>query len=48
MGLDIGAFTPFLYAFREREYILDLFEMVCGARLTYSYFTIGGIDARSA
>jgi len=41
-GLDIGAFTPFLYAFREREYILDLFEMICGARLTYSYFTIGG------
>lgn len=41
-GLDIGAITPFLYAFREREYILDLFEMVCGARLTYSYFTIGG------
>lgn len=41
-GLDMGAFTPFLYAFREREYILDLFEMVCGARLTYSYFTIGG------
>lgn len=41
-GLDIGAFTPFLYSFREREYILDLFEMVCGARLTYSYFTIGG------
>ena len=41
-GLDIGAFTPFLYAFREREYILDLFEMVCGARLTYSYLTIGG------
>ncbi len=41
-GLDLGAFTPFLWAFREREYILDLFEMVCGARLTYSYFTIGG------
>ncbi len=41
-GLDLGAFTPFLYAFREREYILDLFEMVCGARLTYSYLTIGG------
>ena len=41
-GLDIGAFTPFLYAFREREYVLDLFEMVCGARLTYSFFTIGG------
>ncbi|MCC7146996.1 MAG: NADH-quinone oxidoreductase subunit D [Phycisphaeraceae bacterium] len=41
-GLDIGAFTPFLYSFREREFILDLFEMVCGARLTYSYFTVGG------
>jgi NADH-quinone oxidoreductase subunit D len=41
-GLDIGAFTPFLYAFREREYVLDLFEMVCGARLTYSYLTVGG------
>ncbi|MCX5661993.1 MAG: NADH-quinone oxidoreductase subunit D [Planctomycetota bacterium] len=41
-GLDIGAFTPFLYAFREREYILDLFEIVCGARLTYSFLTIGG------
>ena len=41
-GMDLGAFTPFLYAFREREYILDLFEMVCGARLTYSYLTIGG------
>jgi len=42
-ALDIGAFTPFLYAFREREYILDLFEMICGARLTYSYYTIGGL-----
>ncbi|MFH1419145.1 MAG: NADH-quinone oxidoreductase subunit D [Planctomycetota bacterium] len=42
-GLDIGAFTPFLYAFREREWILDLFESLCGARLTYSYITIGGV-----
>ncbi|MEP0844946.1 MAG: NADH-quinone oxidoreductase subunit D [Phycisphaerae bacterium] len=42
-GLDMGAFTPFLYAFRERERILDLFEAVCGARLTYSYITIGGV-----
>ncbi len=41
-GMDIGAFTPFLYAFREREYILDLFEATCGARLTYNYLTIGG------
>ncbi len=42
-GLDMGAFTPFLYAFREREFILDLFEAACGARLTYSYATIGGL-----
>ncbi|MDD4891989.1 MAG: NADH-quinone oxidoreductase subunit D, partial [Phycisphaerae bacterium] len=42
-GLDMGAFTPFVYAFRERELILDLFEAVCGARLTYSYITIGGV-----
>ncbi len=42
-GLDLGSFSPFLYAFREREHILDLFEEVCGARLTYSYITIGGV-----
>ncbi len=42
-GLDMGAFTAVLYAFREREYILDLFEAACGARLTYSYITIGGV-----
>jgi NADH-quinone oxidoreductase subunit D len=41
-GLDLGTFSPFLYAFREREKILDLFEETCGARLTYSYLTIGG------
>ncbi len=42
-GLDMGAFTPFLYCFREREMILDLFEAACGARLTYSYLTVGGV-----
>ncbi|WP_417847733.1 NADH-quinone oxidoreductase subunit D [Thalassoglobus sp.] len=41
-GLDLGSFSPFLYAFREREIVLDLFEEACGARLTYSYLTIGG------
>src|SRR3982751_3278401 len=41
-GLDLGSFSPFLYAFREREQVLALFEDVCGARLTYSYLTIGG------
>ena len=42
-GLDIGACTPFLYAFREREWIQALFEKICGARLTYSYIRIGGV-----
>ncbi|MFQ6136973.1 MAG: NADH-quinone oxidoreductase subunit D [Candidatus Hydrothermarchaeales archaeon] len=42
-GLDIGAITPLFYAFREREYIMDLFEAVCGARLTYSYIVPGGV-----
>ncbi len=42
-GLDMGAFTPFLYCFREREYILDLFEQLCGARLTLSYINVGGV-----
>ncbi|RIK87283.1 MAG: NADH-quinone oxidoreductase subunit D [Planctomycetota bacterium] len=44
-GLDLGTFSPFLYAFREREKILDLFEEACGARLTYSYITVGGATA---
>ncbi len=42
-ALDIGAMTVFLYCFRDREAILDLFEMVCGARLTTTYFRIGGV-----
>ena len=42
---DMGAFmTPLLYMFREREKILDLFEMVCGQRLTYNYMRIGGLS----
>jgi NADH-quinone oxidoreductase subunit D len=42
-GLDLGAFTPFLYMFREREWMMALFEKICGARLTYSYIRIGGV-----
>lgn len=42
-ALDIGAMTVFLYCFREREILLDLFEELCGARLTFSYPRIGGI-----
>ena len=42
---DCGAyFTPFLYMFREREKIVDLFEMVTGQRLTYNYMRIGGVS----
>jgi NADH-quinone oxidoreductase subunit D len=42
-AMDIGAMTVFLYAFRERELILDLFEEYCGARLTYNCMRIGGL-----
>ncbi|MEW6068065.1 MAG: NADH-quinone oxidoreductase subunit D [Nitrospirota bacterium] len=42
-ALDIGAMTVFLYCFREREWILELFEMICGARLTVTYPRIGGV-----
>jgi len=42
---DMGAFyTPLLYMYREREKLLDLFEMVCGQRLTYNYMRIGGLS----
>ncbi len=43
MILDIGANTPFIHAFREREKINDLLEELCGARLTYNYMRIGGV-----
>ena len=42
-AVDIGAFTVFLYAFRQRELVYDLFEQVCGARLTTSYTRVGGL-----
>ncbi len=42
-GLDLGSFSPFLYAFNEREKILNLFEEACGARLTYSYIHPGAV-----
>jgi NADH-quinone oxidoreductase subunit D len=40
---DIGAMTPLFYSFRERDEILFMFEMVCGSRLTPSYFRVGGL-----
>lgn len=44
-ALDIGAMTVFFWTFREREVLLDLFEKLCGARLTYNYYRIGGVDS---
>ena len=43
MYLDIGAITPLLWTFREREKILDILDLVCGARFTTSYTRIGGV-----
>ncbi len=43
MGMDIGALTTFMYGFREREMINDIFEETCGARLTMNYNVIGGV-----
>lgn len=42
-ALDLGAFTPFLYGFRERETILSIFEKISGGRLLYHYPRIGGV-----
>ncbi|MGG1519790.1 NADH-quinone oxidoreductase subunit D [Paenibacillus oryzisoli] len=41
--LDIGAMSPFLFAFRDREMIIDMFNELCGARLTYNYMRVGGV-----
>lgn len=43
IGLDVGAFTFFLYAFYQRERIYDIFETLCGARFTNSYTRVGGL-----
>ncbi|MBE0475723.1 MAG: NADH-quinone oxidoreductase subunit D [Coriobacteriia bacterium] len=41
---DAGAFTMFLYAFNQRDFVVDLFERLCGARLTYNYVRPGGVS----
>ena len=43
MAMDLGAFTPFFHAFRERESINDIMEETCGARLTMNYIVPGGV-----
>ncbi|MDI3280032.1 MAG: NADH-quinone oxidoreductase subunit D [Bacillota bacterium] len=42
-ALDLGATTPFLYVFQERERLYDLMQLVTGARMTYNYLRIGGV-----
>ncbi len=42
-GLDLGAMTLFLYAFREREYLMDCYEAVSGARMHATYYRPGGV-----
>ncbi len=42
-AIDLGAFSPFLYAFQDREFILRIFEELSGARLLYNYIWIGGV-----
>lgn len=44
MAMDVGAVTPFPYTLREREFINDYIEELCGARLTYNYHRIGGVS----
>lgn len=45
MALDVGGFTPWMYPFRDRERILDMYEMTAGSRLTVNIMRIGGICA---
>ncbi len=45
LGMDMGAVTAFLYGFKEREMITDIFEEVCGNRLTMNFFRPGGSSA---
>jgi len=44
-ALDIGAMTVFLYCFRERETVMNIYEQVSGARMTSNYFRVGGLSA---
>ncbi|MBI4319083.1 MAG: NADH-quinone oxidoreductase subunit D [Chloroflexi bacterium] len=41
--LDLGAFTPIVYCFRDREEILDMFEELCGSRMNFNFHRVGGV-----
>lgn len=42
-AIDLGAITPIMYCFREREMVLNIFEEISGARMTFNYFRVGGL-----
>ncbi|MGJ1267685.1 NADH-quinone oxidoreductase subunit D [Sphingobacterium spiritivorum] len=42
-GIDIGAFTPFMWCFRDREHIMNMLEWASGSRMLYNYIWIGGL-----
>lgn len=44
LGMDVGALTVFMWCIREREKILNIYDLVCGARFTTSYTRIGGVS----
>lgn len=44
LAIDLGASTGMLYTFRDREKILDMFNLICGARMTFHYIRIGGVN----
>ncbi len=43
--LDLGAFTPIMYAFADRERVMDILQRITGSRLTYCYYRFGGVSA---
>jgi NADH-quinone oxidoreductase subunit D len=45
LAIDLGAVTGMIFAFRGRERVLDLFDLICGSRMTYNYIRIGGVMA---
>lgn len=42
-GIDIGAFTPFMWCFRDREHIMNMLEWASGSRMLYNYIWVGGL-----
>src|SRR4030095_1845950 len=42
-AMDVGAYTPFMHGIAQREIVNDIFERLCGQRLTYNYVTVGGV-----